>query len=165
MENSIVENEVQAGDSPQAKVAVGIVQDILAGCGADADVNLTESERDIEIDVSGENLGPIIGRKAQTLDAIQLLAYLISSKAVDPDARRRVTVDVDEYRAAREEELFDTADAAAAEALETGVSVELEPMSSNDRRVVHHRLADHEAVETESSGEGISRRVVVIPTD
>ena len=164
MENSIVENEVTADESRQAQVAVGIVQDILAGCGADADVNCTEEGRDIAIDVSGENLGPIIGRKAQTLDAIQLLAYLISSKAVDPDERRRVTVDVDEYRAAREEELFETADEAAREALETGEYVELAPMSANDRRVVHHRLAEHGEVETESTGEGMSRRVVVIPS-
>ncbi len=160
----MVDNDVTAGESRQARVAVGIVQDILAGCGAEAEVSCSEAESDIEIDVTGENLGPIIGRKAQTLDAIQLLAYLISSKAVDPDDRRRVTVDVDEYRVAREAELNEIAEEAAREAVADDRSVELAPMSPNDRRVVHQRLADHEDVETESTGEGISRRVVVIPT-
>lgn len=163
MENSTVENQQSTDGGRQAQIAVGIVQDILAGCGADADVALNEDERDIAIDVSGENLGQIIGRRAQTLDAIQLLAYLISSKAVDPDERRRVTVDVDEYRAAREEELFEIADEAAREAVETDAEVELVPMSANERRVVHRRLADNDAVDTESTGEGPSRRVVVMP--
>jgi spoIIIJ-associated protein len=163
MENSTVENQKTADGGRQAQIAVGIVQDILAGCGADADVSLNEDERDIAIDVSGENLGQIIGRRAQTLDAIQLLAYLISSKAVDPDERRRVTVDVDEYRAAREEELFEIADEAARNAIETDTEVELAPMSANERRVVHRRLADNDSVDTESTGEGPSRRVVVMP--
>jgi spoIIIJ-associated protein len=165
MEKSMVENDARSSETRQADVALGVVQDILAGCGAEADVSYTQDDTEIAIDVSGDNLGQIIGRRAQTLDSIQLLAYLISSKAVGPDERRRVTVDVDEYRAAREEELLEVADEAAREALDSGVSIELAPMSANERRVVHRRLADNEAVETESTGEGIGRRVVVIPVD
>ncbi len=166
MEESMVENSARSsGETRQAEVALGVVQDILSGCGAEADVTYTQDDEDIAIDVSGENLGQIIGRRAQTLDSIQLLAYLVSSKAVGPDDRRRVTVDVDEYRAAREEELYEIADEAAREALEGGVSVELAPMSANERRVIHRRLADRDAVETESTGEGVGRRVVVIPVD
>lgn len=163
MEQTTVDETIDTGDTRQAEIAVGIVQDILAGCGAEAEVNYTQRERDIQIDVTGEDLGPVIGRKATTLDAIQLLAYLISSKAVDPDDRRRVTVDVDEYRAARDEELVEIADQAVETALDTGEPVELAPMSSNDRRVIHHHLADADGVMTESTGEGISRRVVVSP--
>ncbi|MBJ7348052.1 MAG: KH domain-containing protein [Thermoleophilaceae bacterium] len=164
MEQSAVEKDVvKNDDTSQAEIAIGVVQDILAGCGAEAEVSFTQDEREIQIDVSGENLGPVIGRKAATLDSIQLLAYLISVKSVPSGERRRVIVDVDEYRAGREEELLDAADKAVEEIKETGNSLELAPMSSNDRRVIHNYLAENDEVETESTGDGDNRRVVISP--
>lgn len=152
-----------SGDTRQAEVAVGIVRDILAGAGLAAEVSYSQEGDDIEIDVTGDDLGFAIGRRAQTLDAIQLIAYLVSSKAVDPDERRRVAVDIDEYRAAREEELFDLADRAVRDALSSGQSVELKPMSSNERRSVHHYLLEKGEVDTHSVGEEPDRRIVVTP--
>lgn len=152
-----------ADDTRQAEVAAGVVRDILAGAGLAAEVQYSQESDDIMIDVSGDDLGFAIGRRAQTLDAIQLIAYLVSAKSVDPDDRRRVSVDIDEYRAAREEELFDMADRAVRDALASGQSVELKPMTSNERRSIHHYLLDNGDVDTHSVGEDPDRRIVVSP--
>lgn len=157
------ENQTSRDDVRQAEVATGVVRDILAGAGLDAEVSYSQAEEDINIDVSGDDLGFAIGRRAQTLDAIQLIAYLVSAKAVDPDDRRRVSVDIDEYRAAREEELFDLADRAVRDSLSSGQPVELKPMTSNERRSVHHYLIDNGDVDTHSVGEDPDRRIVVTP--
>jgi spoIIIJ-associated protein len=155
--------ELSPDDTRQAEVAASIVRDILAGAGLAAEVQFSQEDEDIMIDVTGDDLGFAIGRRAQTLDAIQLIAYLVSAKAVDPDERRRVSVDIDEYRAAREEELFDLADRAVRDALASGQSVELKPMTSNERRSVHHYLLDNGDVDTHSVGEDPDRRIVVTP--
>jgi spoIIIJ-associated protein len=156
-------NAVSADDTRQAEVATGVVRDILAGAGLPAEVAYSQQDDDINIEVTGEDLGFAIGRRAQTLDAIQLIAYLVSSKAVDPDERRRVAVDIDQYRAAREEELFDLADRAVSDAISSGQSVELKPMTSNERRSIHHYLLDNGDVETHSVGDEPDRRLVVTP--
>lgn len=155
--------QTSSEETRQAEVAAGIVRDILAGAGLEAQVSYSQEEEDINIDVTGDDLGFAIGRRAQTLDAIQLIAYLVSAKAVDPDDRRRVSVDIDEYRAAREEELFDLADRAVRDALSTSQAVELKPMTSNERRSVHHYLLDNGDVDTHSVGEDPDRRIVVTP--
>jgi spoIIIJ-associated protein len=155
--------QTSSEETRQAEVAASIVRDILAGAGLAAEVSYSQEEEDINIDVTGDDLGFAIGRRAQTLDAIQLIAYLVSAKAVDPDDRRRVSVDIDEYRAAREEELFDLADRAVRDALSTNQAVELKPMTSNERRSVHHYLLDNGDVDTHSVGEDPDRRIVVTP--
>lgn len=163
MTEETTETTTSSEDTRQAEVAAGIVRDILAGAGLAADVQYSQEEDDIMIDVSGDDLGFAIGRRAQTLDAIQLIAYLVSAKAVDPDDRRRVSVDIDEYRAAREEELFDMADRAVRDAIASGQAVELKPMTSNERRSIHHYLLDNGDVDTHSVGEEPDRRLVVTP--
>lgn len=157
------ERNISPDDTRQAEVATDIVSDILAGAGLEAEVEYSQEGEDILIDVSGDDLGFAIGRRAQTLDAIQLIAYLVSAKAVDPDERRRVSVDIDEYRAAREEELFDLADKAVRDAIASEQPVELKPMTSNERRSVHHYLLDNGDVDTHSVGEDPDRRIVVTP--
>lgn len=155
---------IREDDFRQAEVATSIVSEIIAGTGLDANVSYTQEGREILIDVTGDDLGFAIGRRAQTLDAIQLLAYLISCKAVDPEERRRVSVDIDEYRATREEELFDLADRAVRDALSSDQTVELKPMTSNERRAVHQYLVDNPEVDTHSVGEEPDRRIVVTPS-
>lgn len=155
--------ELREDDFRQAEVATAIVSDIIAGTGLEGEVSYSQEGREILIDVTGDDLGFAIGRRAQTLDAIQLLAYLISCKAVDPEERRRVSVDIDEYRAAREEELFDLADRAVRDALSSGQTVEMKPMTSNERRAVHQYLVENAEVDTHSIGEDPDRRIVVTP--
>ncbi|MFY9264300.1 MAG: R3H domain-containing nucleic acid-binding protein [Solirubrobacterales bacterium] len=155
--------ELRDDDTRQAELATSIVTDIIAGAGLDAEISFSQEGRDILIDVAGDDLGFAIGRRAQTLDAIQLIAYLVSAKAVDPEERRRVSVDIDEYRSAREEEIFDLADRAVRDAISSGQPVELKPMTSNERRAVHQYLIENAEIDTHSVGEDPDRRVVVTP--
>lgn len=161
--NETVEYTHDADDTRQAELATEIVSEIIAGAGLNAEVSFSQEGREIMIDVTGDELGYVIGRRAQTLDAIQLLAYLISTRSVDPEERRRVSVDIDEYRAAREEELFDLADRAVRDALSTGEAIEMKPMTSNERRAVHNYLIEKGEVDTHSVGEDPDRRIVVTP--
>lgn len=163
MSDMNTEIELDDDDTRQAELATAIVSDIMAGTGLEADVACSQAGHEITIDVTGDELGFAIGRHAQTLDAIQLLAYLISTRAVEPGERRRVSVDIDEYRAAREEELFDLADRAARDAISSSQSVEMKPMTANERRAVHRYLLDNGDVDTHSVGEDPDRRIVVTP--
>lgn len=163
MNETITEKPLDAGDTRQAEIAADIVSEIIAAAGLEAQVNFTQQDREIMIDVTGDELGFVIGRRAQTLDAIQLLAYMISTRSVDQEERRRVVVDIDEYRAAREEELFDMADRAVRDAVSSGEALEMKPMTSNERRAVHNYLVDNDEVDTHSVGEDPDRRIVVTP--
>ena len=114
------------------------------------------------LDVDGEDLGILIGRRGSTLAALQYLLNLIVSKK----AQRRVAfgVDVDGYRRRREETLVSLARRMAARARSTGRSVTLEAMPPNERRIVHLALADDPAVMTVSMGEGEDRKVAITPS-
>jgi spoIIIJ-associated protein len=102
-----------------------------------------------------------IGRRGQTIDAVQHLAQRI----VFPEGPSpvRVVVDADGYRARRVETLQADAEQAAEEALRSGLSVELEPMPASERRIVHEYLRERGGVETHSEGDEPERRLVVSP--
>jgi spoIIIJ-associated protein len=114
------------------------------------------------LDVEGEDLGILIGRRGQTLASLQYLLNLIVSRK----ANRRVAfgVDVDGYRRRREEALVALARRTAARVRGTGRSVTLEPMPPNERRIVHITLANDPAVMTVSIGEGDERKVAITPS-
>ncbi len=125
-------------------------------------VEVREVEDGLQADVSGGDPGKIIGRGGRTLSALEYLTNAVINK--DERAPRvRVSIDVGGYKERRDERLRGVALKAAARARKTGFAVELEPMSAAERRVIHMTLADDPAVESESSGEGRNRRVVVKP--
>jgi len=113
-------------------------------------------------DIEGEDLGILIGRRGQTLMALQYILNLIVSK----HTKRRVSfgIDVDFYRRRREEALIGLAKRMAARVRGTGRSVTLEPMPPAERRIVHIALADDPAVMTVSIGEGEARKVAITPS-
>ena len=116
----------------------------------------------LQADIYGGDSGKIIGRGGRTLAALEYLTSAVVNR--DESAPHvRVSVDVGGYKVRRDERLRGVALKAAARARKTGFAVELEPMSAAERRVIHMTLADDPAVESESSGEGKSRRVVVKP--
>ena len=121
-----------------------------------------EVEGGLQADISGGDSGKIIGRGGRTLAALEYLTNAVVNKD-ESAAHVRVSVDVGGYKARRDERLRGVALKAAARARKTGFAVELEPMSAAERRVIHMTLADDPAVESESSGEGKNRRVVVKP--
>lgn len=112
------------------------------------------------IDIHGDDLSVLIGRRAETLNALQYLLALIVSK----EATRwvQVIVDVEGYRARRERQLRQLARRMADQAIRTGKRQLLEPMSASERRIVHLELRDHADVTTESLGDEPNRKVSIV---
>ena len=111
----------------------------------------------------GEDLGTLIGRHAETLNAFQYVAALIVGKETQQWVQ--LVVDVEGYRSRRERQLRQLARRMAEQVIKTGRRASLEPMSSSERRIVHLELRGHPAVMTESTGEEPHRKVVIIPKD
>ena len=116
----------------------------------------------VHADVHGGDAGRLIGKGGRTLAALEFLTNAVVNK-VEGEQPVRVNVDVGGYKRRRDERLRVVAQRASARVRKSGLAVELEPMSAAERRVVHMELADDPAVESESTGEGRDRRVVVYP--
>ena len=116
----------------------------------------------VHADVHGGDAGRLIGKGGRTLAALEFLTNAVVNKT-EGETPVRVNVDVGGYKRRRDERLRIVAQRAAARVRKSGLAVELEPMSAAERRVVHMALADDPAVESESTGEGRDRRVVVYP--
>jgi spoIIIJ-associated protein len=139
-----------------------VVSRVIEALGLDATVGVTESDEEIRATVEGpDEMGRLIGRHGQTIDALQHLAWRAAFH--DRDERKAVIVDAAGYRQRREEALQRQADRAASEAMRYGRPVELEPMGAAERKTVHNYLADRTDVETHSEGDEPERRLVVSP--
>ena len=155
---------VSAAGDTAAAAALAAVSQILEKAG----VNVTRTLRaanDPEsggpiIDLAGDDSGLLIGRRGQTLQALQFLVNLIVRRDFEGV---RVTLDVENYRQRREASLRDMAAKVGARVAQTNRSITLEPMSPADRRIIHTALSDHPGVSTESTGEGEGRKVMVMP--
>jgi len=112
------------------------------------------------IDIHGDDLSVLIGRRAETLNALQYLLALIISKEAGHWVQ--VIVDVEGYRARRERQLRQLARRMADQAVRTGRRQMLEPMSASERRIIHLELRDHDQVTTESVGEEPTRKVSIV---
>ena len=128
----------------------------------DVTVEVNEDDREIAATVDGEDVGRLIGRRGSTIDAVQLICYRAAQHAADGE-RKRVSVDAAGYRERRREQVEHQADRAAERALDTGREIELEPMTPNERKVVHDHLKDRSGIETFSEGEEPDRCVIVAP--
>lgn len=118
-------------------------------------------EGSIAFDIEGEDAGLLIGRRGETLQALQFLVHMIVNRQLGRKAY--VTIDVEGYRERRKDMLRSLARRTAGRVASSGNSASLEPMSPAERRVVHMALANHPQVRTESEGEGGRRRVVIFP--
>lgn len=118
-----------------------------------------EGETRIALDITGDDLGILIGRRGQTLFSLQHLIYLIVSHQMQ--ARVPIIIDVEGYRERRQEALTQLAIRIADSVAASGQSVDLEPMPPNERRIIHLALQDHSVVTTESVGEGEARKVTI----
>ena len=155
-----VSEETSLPEAPSDRVRA-VLERIVAELDLDATVAVEEDEDEIRASVDGDEVGLLIGRRGQTIDAVQLLCYQVAFRG-RPE-RKRVSVDAAEYRARQGETLRRQADLAAEDALRDGREIELEPMGSNERRVVHEHLRDRTEVETYSEGDEPHRFVVVAP--
>jgi spoIIIJ-associated protein len=147
-------------DDPAARVET-VLGEIVESLALDAEIEIEEDEEQIAARVEGEELGLLIGRRGQTIDAVQLLCARAAFR--DGAERKRVSVDAAGYRERRRETVERQADRAAERALDTGKEIELEPMSASERKIVHDRLAARSELETFSEGDEPERRVIVAP--
>ena len=151
------------GEDDPAAILEDLLAEIADGLGLDVEVEVEEAEGVLRGCLRGEDLGLFIGRRGQTIDAVQHLAQRI----VFPDgpSEVRVVVDANGYRERRAESLRADADEAAEEVLRSGQPVELDPMPASERRIVHEHLRDRGDVETHSEGEEPERYLVVSPQE
>jgi spoIIIJ-associated protein len=134
---------------------------VLDAVGIDAEITVTEDANAVTAVIDGEDLGLLIGRHGQTIDAIQHLAYRAAFRG--SDGRKRVTVDAAGYRERRAALLQHDADEAVEEALRIEAPVALDAMNAVERRVVHEYLRDRDGIETYSEGVEPDRHLVVAP--
>ena len=153
-------NASEIPEQPAERVQA-ILERVVEALELDATVEVDEGPDEIAASVDGEDVGLLIGRRGQTIDAVQLLCYRAAFRGVQD--RKRVSVDAAGYRERRNETVASQADRAAERALESGNEIELEPMTASERKVVHDHLAERSGIETFSEGDEPERCVIVAP--
>ncbi len=148
-------------DDDKANEAADILFEILERMALDTEVEVQDDAEQIVLNVDGPDAGRVIGKKGQTLDALQFLINKIVNRF--PEGRRHVVVDCNGYRGRHDRGLTQMAKREAKRAVEIGKVITLEPMNARDRRVVHLSLAKFTNVETSSEGEGLHRRIKIVP--
>ena len=150
----------------QARVAEEFLKALTSEFGLDAAVRVTTSaeEEEVRLDLSGSELGLLIGPKGATLLALQELTRTVVHHQTGA-GNGRILVDVGAYRQKRSEALARFAQQVAAKVKESGSATALEPMAAPDRKVVHDALTDIDGVSTVSEGEEPRRRVVIVPSE
>jgi spoIIIJ-associated protein len=138
-----------------------LLEEIADGLGLDVEVEVQEEDGVLRGCLRGDDVGLFIGRRGQTIDAVQHLAQRIVFR--EGPSPVRVVIDADGYRERRVETLQADAEEAAEEARRSGDPVRLAPMPASERRIVHEYLRDRGGVETHSEGDEPERRLVVSP--
>ncbi|ABS42846.1 MULTISPECIES: RNA-binding cell elongation regulator Jag/EloR [Clostridium] len=136
------------------------LESILKSMDVEAKISIKEKKDVIKIDLSGPDMGIIIGYRGETLDSLQYLVSLVINKDQSCDYKR-VILDTENYRDKREETLKKLARRLGHKVRETGRPVKLEPMNPYERRIIHSELQNNNYVETYSEGEEPFRKVVI----
>lgn len=153
------ESHESAAPSEVAEVGREFVEGLLEAMGLEAEVAVSAEDDRALVEVSGPDLGVLIGRRGQTLDALQELTRTAVQRRLR--ARVRLLVDVEGYRARRRASLADYAKAMARRARERGTEIELEPMNAYERKIVHDAIGEVEGASSYSEGEDPNRKVIV----
>ena len=154
------ERAAKAEASADAEDAKAFLTKVLGYICDDITINEIEGEEGfVTLDIAGPNLGGIIGRRGETLDALQHLTNLVCNKS--SDTKKRITLDAENYRAKRSEALDKFARRAASQAIKYKRNKTLEPMNAYERHIIHVALQDMENISTSSVGTEPNRRVVI----
>ena len=132
----------------------------VSGCGED--MTALRDEEGVKIEITGNKASDLIGYRGECLNALQYIASVIENE--NSENRTRVMIDIENYRAKREETLKGLADRMAKKVLRTGKSVKLEPMCANDRRIIHTALQNVDGVSTVSKGSEPNRFLIILPS-
>lgn len=138
-----------------------ILTQMLSLMGVDAKVEVTSGGETARLNVTGDDLGTLIGRRGEKLASLQLIVNLAVGRKAGQ--HHRIAIDVENYRGRREEQLRDVADRAAKRVIQTGKIIQLEAMPAIERRIVHMALLENGKVRTQSVGVEPNRRIVVLP--
>ena len=155
----VSEEEAERSEKAAGEFLEGVLK--VMGVDAKLESRVNRSENTVHIELSGENMGFVIGRRGETLDALQYLTTIVTNKK--EDSRWRVTLDTENYREKRTASLIALANKTANQAVKTGKSIALEPMSPQERRIIHSALQDNKAVTTFSTGQEPRRKIVIAP--
>lgn len=142
-----------------AATAKEFVSGLLGAMGLAGEVSTSVEGATAHVDVTGDDLGALIGRRGQTLDALQEVARAAVQRRLR--SRVRLAVDVEGYRARRRESLAEYAREMAERAKERGTEIELEPMTAYERKVIHDAVAEVDGASSFSEGEEPQRKVVI----
>lgn len=163
-----VESEIGSDMDPELQQARQVLEDLLERMHLTAEVQASRGQPETEadapvmvLDVQGDDLDPLIGRRGETLAALQYITRLILSKQFGHSVD--LVVDVQGHKQRRDDQLRRMARRMAEQAAERQRVMTLEPMPANERRIIHLELRDHPDVVTESVGEGTHRKVTIIP--
>jgi spoIIIJ-associated protein len=153
--------ELSDAERSAITTAQEVLQEMLRLMGVEATVEITMGSETSKLNVKGEDLGVLIGRRGEKLASLQHLVNLIVAKR--EGQWHRIAVDVENYRGRREEQLRDVAERAAKRVAQSGKIIQLEPMPAVERRIVHMALVENPRVRTQSVGVEPNRRIVVLP--
>jgi len=144
----------------QLQITKRFIEEVTAKMGINTKVLAEENPEYVKMTITGENnLGVLIGRRGETLDALQYLANLVANKR--QTERKKIILDTEGYRKKREETLIKLASRLADRVKRTGYRVVLEPMNPQERRIIHTALQNDTSVQTISEGEEPFRKVVI----
>ncbi|MFC9710501.1 RNA-binding cell elongation regulator Jag/EloR [Paenibacillus sp. NPDC056933] len=139
--------------------AAAFLKEVAAGMGLDVEVHIKKQRDGHIFNIAGEDLGMIIGRRGQTLDALQYLTNIVANRYSESFVR--IVLDAENFRQRRRKTLEDLAERLAGQAIRTGKEVVLEPMPPLERKVIHAKLQNNPQIKTYSKGEEPNRRVVI----
>lgn len=150
---------VREENNNRCDIASDFLYTILNNMEVEADISVSEDDENIVVDINGDDIGIIIGRRGETMDALQYLTSLVVNKGYED--YKRVILNVENYRQKREETLVKLANRLAEKVIKYKKPVTLEPMNPYERRIIHSSLQGHRYVETYSTGEEPKRKVVI----
>ena len=152
------------GNEPNETVAIrakSVLEEILARMNLDFPVTVEETSEAIALNIKGAGNGLLIGKKGQTLDAIQYIVNRISNK--HGKDRKRIIIDTEEYRKRKEKSLIVLAEKLGGKVKKTNKPVTISNLNAHDRRIVHLTLQDDKSLTTKSRGDGAYRKIIILP--
>ena len=153
--------ELSEEERATLETAKTVLEEMLSLMGVSGTVEIASGGETSRLNVRGDDLGALIGRRGEKLASLQHIVNLIVGRRAGQ--HHRIAIDVENYRGRREEQLRDVADRAAKRVLQTGKIIQLEAMPAVERRVVHMALLENPKVRTQSVGVEPNRRIVVLP--
>lgn len=158
--NEVFDSAAAAGQLEKGK---DFLANIFRLMGLEVSITTTELENGVKFNLNGENLGILIGKHGQTLDALQYLTNLAANRGITEN-KVRIIIDIEDYRTRREETLVNLANRLAEKARRTGRKIMLEPMNRHERKIIHMALQGRDKIRTYSAGDEPYRKVVIEPS-